>query len=290
MGRCALGLGRVVSEGIVSTGTSIQWTDATWNPTRGCSRVGSECDNCYAMRQAHRFNTPHPESPYHGLTVLRPKTATRPGVDWSGRVRLNEDALETPLSWRKPQRIFVNSMSDLFHEGLPDFAIDSVFGVMGACDDQQRGHTFQVLTKRAERMRDYMLTRGHRAWNSRRIDRSAYPPDNVWLGVSCGNKRDGLPRIEHLRQAPAAVRFLSIEPLLEDLGTLDLRGIDWVIVGCESGNGARPMHEDWVRALRDQCSAAGTSFFYKQKLVGKKRVELPMLDGRQWQEFPEPRS
>lgn len=250
----------------MSAQSSIEWTDKTWNPTRGCSRVGPECDNCYAMHFAHRFSNEvmGKPGPYKGLTVMRPETAKRPGVDWSGKVRLVEDALETPLSWRKPKRIFVDSMSDLFHEGLPDIAIDSVFGVMGACEDQERGHTFQVLTKRADRMLDYMLTRGHRAWNSRRLGPDAFPPRNIWLGVSVGNKRDGLPRIELLRAAPAAVRFLSVEPLLEDLGTLDLRGIDWVIVGGESGAGARRFGLPWARSIVKQCSEAGVACFVKQ--------------------------
>src|SRR6185295_13865518 len=159
------------------------------------------------MRQAHRFAGPG--QPYEGLTVLRPKTAKRPGVDWSGRVRAVPDAINEPLRWKKPQRIFVNSMSDLFHEGLPDEAIDAIMGTIGACDDAAIGHVFQVLTKRAERMRAYMRERAYKAWNLRRLGPNAWPPRNLWLGVSTENQTTADERIPLLLETPAAVRFIS---------------------------------------------------------------------------------
>jgi protein gp37 len=504
--------------------TSIEWTDATWNPTRGCSRVDDDgCKNCYAMRFAHRFSAPG--QPYEGLTILRPKTASRPGVDWSGKARLVPDQLDLPLRWRRPRKVFVDSMSDLFHESLSNEDIAAVFGVMAAA----RQHTFQVLTKRPQRALEFFRQAGiagrvdlfrhlalagrldeyfaeertepilgwpgywitskgrvlsdhkgerremkpmtgeqghsrvmlyregetarpliHRLvlsvfddvepdeqgchidgdptnnalWNLRAGSQAVnwqdskrhgtrrrysklsqeqvdeirrlgadgvsgaeigrrfgisdtqarnilsgrqwgpeyepeWPLKNCWLGVSVSNQKNADERIPLLLQCPAAIRFVSYEPALGPVdfepwlggstrihlcasiegmlrnkafddfkdeagrtlpreavklqlehlrssGVKVLRvgaecddfddqngcrghrrpGLDWVIVGGESGNGARPMDEAWARSARDQCATAGVAFFYKQKLEGKRKVGLPLLDGRQFAEFP----
>jgi protein gp37 len=245
--------------------SAIEWTDATWNPTRGCTKISPGCTHCYAETFAERFRGV-PGHPYEQ------------GFD----LRLVPDKLQDPIGWKKPRMIFVNSMSDLFHEDIPDEFIDQVFGVMGIT----RRHTYQVLTKRGERMRDYFNTvgktrrlleaqremaKGHGGDLMNRAGMSMWPLPNVWFGVSVENRKHGLPRIEHLRSCSVGrgpvgptVRFLSIEPLLEDLGPIDLTGIGWVIVGGESGHGARPMHPEWVRSIRDQCVAAGVPFFFKQ--------------------------
>lgn len=235
--------------------SSIEWTDATWNPLRGCSRVSAGCANCYAERVAARFSAPG--MPYQGLA----HDSSGPRYGWTGDVRLIEEHLRDPLRWRAPRRIFVNSMSDLFHERVPDNWIDRIFMVMA---DAQH-HTFQVLTKRPERMRAYL----HRG-----IVHGVLP--NVWLGVSVEDQATAEARIPPLLATGAAIRFVSAEPLL---GAIDLsrgllglpdkprerqRGIDWMIVGGESGPGARPMHPDWAAALRDQCAAARVPFFFKQ--------------------------
>lgn len=268
--------------------TGIQWTDATWNPVRGCSRVSRGCVNCYAETMAARFAGPG--QPYEGTI--------RDGR-WSGVIRLVPEALALPLRWQKPRRIFVNSMSDLFHDGVPDEYIDRVFAVMWAAER----HTFQVLTKRAERMRAYMTTPGLRQrWataaaiettgGDRLHDRimQADMPPNVWLGVSVEDQRAAERRIPDLLATPAAVRFLSVEPLLgpvrldrvaeDEMGaTYDaLRGgmsggspgdmggprVDWVIVGGESGRNARYCNRGWIRKIVEQCEAAGTACFVKQ--------------------------
>jgi protein gp37 len=182
------------------------------------------------------------------------------------------EALADPLGWKTPEMIFVNSMSDLFHENLPAEAIRQVCEVMAKAD----WHTYQVLTKRADRLREQL---------SGPLREFAELP-NVWWGTSVENKRHGLPRIEHLRQTPAAVRFLSVEPLLEDLGPLDLTGIHWVIVGGESGPSARPMEEAWVRSIRDQCREQGVPFFFKQWGGRNKKAAGRTLDGRTYDEFP----
>lgn len=258
--------------------TSIEWTDKVWNPTRGCSLISPGCTNCYAMRMAHRFSGKG--QPYEGLTRLGAN-----GPIWTGEVRPAPGMLEAPLEWRKPAKVFVDSMSDLFHDAVTDEHIDRVFGVMGLSEDMGRGHVFQILTKRAERMRDYLRSRAYKAWNSRRLGQEAFPPRNVWLGVSVEDvKRKD--RIVLLRQTPAVVRFLSLEPLLEDLGEIDLAGIHWVIVGGESGPHARPVHPQWVRALRDQCVASGVSFFFKQWGGVRKKDAGRTLDGREWSEIP----
>lgn len=239
----------------MSDRTSIEWTDASWNPVRGCTLLSPGCAHCYAQTFAERFRGV-PGHPYEQ------------GFD----LRLVPEKLADPLHWKNPRRIFVNSMSDLFHEDVPEDYILSVCRVMQAAN----WHTYQVLTKRSERQRDLL---GGRL-------RFASELAQVWWGVSVENKKHGLPRIEHLRSAPAKIRFLSIEPLLEDLGEVNLSGIDWVIVGGESGPGARPMDPDWVRSLRDQCEKARVSFFFKQwGGVNKKRTGR-QLDGRTHDDAP----
>ena len=212
--------------------SSIEWTDATWNPVTGCTKVSPGCDHCYAMRFAERFRgvAGHPYEQ---------------GFD----LKLHEARLGQPGRWRKPRRVFVNSMSDLFHGKIPKEYVDRVFGAMeGAAH-----HTYQLLTKRSGRM--------HRYLSGRYAD--ANPPGHLWMGVSVEDSKR-LARVRHLLASPAAVRFLSLEPLLEDLGELDLDGIDWVIAGGESGPGARPIEADWLRNIRDQCNVAKVPFFFKQ--------------------------
>ncbi|MEZ4296283.1 MAG: phage Gp37/Gp68 family protein [Polyangiaceae bacterium] len=217
----------------MSDGSAIEWTDATWNPVRGCVKVSPGCKHCYAETFAERFRGV-PGHPYEQ------------GFD----LRLVPDKLYEPLRWARSRRIFVNSMSDLFQDGVPDGYARDVFEVMAVAD----WHIYQLLTKRAARMRS--LTRG--------FPRELVSAEHVWLGVSVEDRKYGLPRIDALRETPARVRFLSIEPLLEDVGEIDLHGIHWVIVGGESGPGARPMQEGWVVSIRDQCEAAGVPFFFKQ--------------------------
>jgi protein gp37 len=278
--------------------TGISWTDSTWNCVRGCSPVSPGCAHCYAERVAARFSGEG--QPYHGLI----KTVGKRGLrQWSGDVRLIPEHLADPLRWKKPRRIFVNSMSDLFHEALTNEQIAAVFGVMAAAPQ----HTFQVLTKRAERMRDWFrwvaaertplatipyspnlvcAVRAQEATDRRWTVTTPdlWPLPNVWLGVSVENQKVADDRIAELLEVPAAVRFLSMEPLLEEvsiwaflkttlrdeslaiLGSPPLPGIDWVIAGCESGPGARPADAAWFRSLRDQCAAAGVPFFLKQAL------------------------
>ncbi|HMD99735.1 MAG TPA: phage Gp37/Gp68 family protein [Terriglobia bacterium] len=239
----------------MSLGTSIEWTDATWNPVRGCTKIAAGCAHCYAEAFAERFRGVKGH-PYEQ------------GFD----LRLVPEKLEDPLRWPKPKRVFVNSMSDFFHPGIPDDYVDAITQVMIAA----RWHTFQVLTKRAERMGAMLSTRL----------RHAATHAHIWWGVSVENRRDGLPRIDHLRAAPAAVRFLSVEPLLEDLGELNLAGIGWVIVGGESGPGARPMDEKWVLSIRDQCRRAGVPFFFKQWGGTRKGAHGRLLQGVTHDEFP----
>ncbi len=251
--------------------TSIEWTDATWNPIVGCSIVSPGCQNCYAMRMTARLQAMGVEK-YRGLT----RQSGRRHV-WTGRVRLDRDSLAAPQRWRAPRRIFVNSMSDLFHEELPDAAIDEVLEVVRATPQ----HVYQVLTKRAERLPEYFATRA--------------APTNLWLGVSVEDRRHGLPRIDHLRRTPAPIRFLSCEPLLEDLGAFDLSGIDWVIVGGESGPRARPMEVEWAESIRRQCEAAGVAYFFKQwgawgadGVRRTKNANGRLLNGRTWDAMPLP--
>jgi protein gp37 len=248
----------------MSEHSEIEWTDATWNPVRGCTKITPGCDHCYAETFAERFRGV-PGHPYEQ------------GFD----LRLVPQKLAEPLRWKTPKMIFVNSMSDLFHKDVPEDYIEAVCRTM----ERANWHTYQVLTKRSSVLRNLLQTRLQFA--------AALP--HIWWGVSVEDRAHGLPRVEHLRQAPARVRFLSVEPLLEDLGEINLEGIHWVIVGGESGPGARPMRKEWIISLRDQCEKAGAHFFFKQwggvrksktgrELDGKKydglpgRVELPVLE------------
>ena len=236
--------------------SAIEWTDATWNPVTGCTRVGAGCDNCYAERFAERFRgvPGHPFERGFDL-VLRP------------------ERLDRPLRWTRPRKIFVNSMSDLFHKGVPDGYVDRVFDVMESADH----HLFQVLTKRSSRMGRYLR---------RRYGTSAAPA-HIWCGVSIED-RAALSRLRHLREAPAAVRFLSLEPLLGSLGAFELEGVSWVIVGGESGPGARPMAAEWVREVRDLCRDAGTPFFFKQWGGPRPQSNGRTLDGVVHDAYPPP--
>lgn len=281
--------------------TGIEWTERTWNPIVGCSVVSPGCTNCYAMRTAHRLGR-NPSTPqYRGLTKM-----ARGGAVWTGRMRFVESALTIPLRRRKPTMYFVNSMSDLFAEDVPDEWIDRIFAIMALCPQ----HQFQVLTKRPERMRDYFRAEPWDRLNehcgvlAHWDDMPSYETTvlpHVWLGVSVEDQARANERIPALLDTPAAIRFVSAEPLLgpvdlwrwigvhhhpnNDLSNPDTReaisrivaaaraqlreehghhGLDWVIVGGESGPGARPMHPDWARSLRDQCQAAGVPFFFKQ--------------------------
>jgi len=239
----------------MSDKSKIEWTDATWNPVRGCTKVSPGCAHCYAETFSERFRG----VPSHPFEF---------GFD----LRLVPEKLGDPLRWAASRMIFVNSMSDLFQEDVPDDYIETVARVMVDAN----WHTYQVLTKRAERMRDLLSGR------LRHAARQAH----IWWGVSVENRKHGLPRIAHLRSAPARVRFLSIEPLLEDLGRINLRGIKWVIVGGESGPGARPMAAEWVRGIRDQCGRADVPFFFKQWGGVRKSETGRRLDGRTYSEFP----
>jgi protein gp37 len=340
--------------------SQIEWTDATWNPVRGCTRVSPGCGGpyhqggCYAEKIAARFSDPG--QPFHGIAKR-----TKHGGAWTGKLALIDDMLAVPLRWKKPRRIFVNSMSDLFHENLPDEAIDKVFAVMALCPQ----HTFQVLTKRAARMRAYFAerwqatpaqrldlgggdvidmpggeetgredqveaacedvyklmpsmvdTNNDKLWDDKGNLKSrqfAWPLPNVWLGVSVEDQQRADERIPDLLAAPAAVRFLSCEPLLEPVDLSQVRcalagtsymtfdalhaldslnkgreetRIDWVIAGSESGRNSRPCDIAWVRSLKDQCVGAGVPFFYKQAVINGRKIPTPELDGRTWVEFP----
>jgi protein gp37 len=235
--------------------SKIEWTDATWNPVRGCTKISPGCAHCYAERFAERFRGVKGH-PYEQ------------GFD----LRLVPQKLHEPFNWRLPRRVFVNSMSDLFHEAVPDDYIVAVADVMVHADR----HTYQVLTKRSDRMRDLLKTRL----------KFAAQKCHIWWGVSVENKACGVPRIAHLRSSPAAVRFLSIEPLLEDVGTLDLTGIHWVIVGGESGFGSRPIRREWVISIRKQCRQNGVPFFFKQWGGVHKSRNGRSLDGRIYDEMP----
>lgn len=234
--------------------STIEWTDATWNPVTGCTEVSPGCDHCYARAFAERFRGT-PGHPYEvGFAVtLRP------------------ERLEQPLTWSKPTRVFVNSMSDLFHSAVPESFIDQVFSVMRRSEQ----HQFQILTKRADRL-ERVLTR-------------VTVPGNVWLGVSVESPQY-YGRIRHLARVHAPVRFLSCEPLLAPLDSIPLAGIDWVIVGGESGAQARPMEAEWVRSIRDQCQALHVPFFFKQWGGRNKKRAGRILDRRTWDDFPTPRT
>jgi protein gp37 len=239
----------------MSDGSTIEWTDATWNPVRGCTKISPGCKNCYAERFAERFRGV-PGHPFEQ------------GFD----VRLVPHKLNEPLAWHRPRRIFVNSMSDLFHEQVPDEYIVRVTDVMLRADQ----HTYQVLTKRAGRLRSLLGT----------SLRTAAARRHIWWGVSVEDRKHGLPRIDQLRASPAQVRFLSVEPLLEDLGTVDLLGISWVIVGGESGPRARSMQHEWVTSLLVQCEAADVPFFFKQWGGAQKKRHGRELNGRTYDAMP----
>jgi protein gp37 len=243
----------------MANSSSIEWTEATWNPTTGCDRISEGCDNCYALTLAKRLKAmgqakyqvdgdPRTSGPGFGLT-------------------LHEDALTIPLRWRAPRTVFVNSMSDLFHARVPVEFIRRVFEVMEACPQ----HTFQVLTKRARRVR---ILSDKLPW-----------PSNVWMGVSVENNTH-LKRVDELRTVPAAVRFLSCEPLLGSLDLLDLRGIHWVIAGGESGPNCRPVDIRWVSEIKENCQAAGVPFFFKQWGGKTPKAGGRHLEGRTWDEMP----
>lgn len=220
--------------------SAIEWTDATWNPVRGCSRVSEGCRNCYAEQIAARFSGRG--QPFHGFA-----SRTAAGGRWTGRVEVIDSKLKEPLKWKKPRRIFVNSMSDLFHPELTPAEIDQVYSVMREAD----WHVYQVLTKRPRYRRHVFEVLEHD------------PPTHIWEGVSV-ESRDHLERIDILRETPAAIRFLSAEPLLGDLGILNLKGIDWVIIGGESGKNARPMHPMWALDVISQCREQKVPVFFKQ--------------------------
>jgi protein gp37 len=245
----------------MANNSAIEWTEATWNPVAGCTIVSPGCTNCYAMRLAKRLEAMG-QSKYASTTRV-----TGGRAKWNGRIVLDHTALNLPKKWKVGKTIFVNSMSDLFHEGVPLDFVKEVFATMVATPL----HTYQILTKRAERIED--------------ISAELPWPNNVWLGVSVENA-DYKWRIEHLRRTKAAVKFLSLEPLLGPLENLNLEGIDWAIAGGESGPNARPMRIEWVRSIRDQCKAAAVAFHFKQwGGVNKKRTGR-VLDGRTWDEFP----
>jgi protein gp37 len=240
----------------MSQSSKIEWTDATWNPVRGCTKISPGCTHCYASTFAERLRGV-PGHPYEQ------------GFD----LRLVPVMLTQPLKWRRPRMIFVNSMSDLFHPAVPDAFIVAVAKSMKLAD----WHTYQVLTKRADRLLHLLNTKL----------RFAARQSHIWWGVSVENRKHGFPRIQALRKSDASVRFLSIEPLLEDLGRIELNGIDWAIVGGESGPGARPMDESWVISIRDQCEASNTPFFFKQWGGVQKKKYGRELEGRTHNAMPE---
>ncbi len=234
--------------------TSIEWTDATWNPVSGCTKVSPGCDNCYAERFSERFRGTkgHPFEAGFDLTLRRHK-------------------IDEPLIWRRPRRVFVNSMSDLFHKDIPREFVDRVFDTMERAD----WHVFQVLSKRSSLLRRYV--------NGRYRGTSA--PPHIWLGVSIEGPKQ-LVRLRHLQEARAAVRFISFEPLLADLGDLNLDGIHWVIAGGESGPHRRPVDPAWIRSIRDQCSDADVPFFFKQWGGVTPKAGGNSLDGHRWLQYP----
>ena len=239
----------------MSSLSKIEWTDATWNPVRGCTKISPGCKHCYAEVFAERFRGV-PGHPYER------------GFD----LRLVPEKLAEPLRWQSPKMIFVNSMSDLFHEEVPDDYIEAVAKVMVKAN----WHTYQVLTKRSSRMSELLNGQLRFAAGAR----------HIWWGVSVDTRAYGLPRLRDLQSMPVAVRFLSIEPLLEDLGKFSLEGIHWAIVGGESGPGARPLQKEWVTSIRDQCSAAHVPFFFKQWGGVRKKRAGRELDGRTYDGFP----
>ena len=252
-----------------NTRSAIEWTDTTWNPTTGCDRVSPGCDRCYALTLAKRLKAMG--NPRYQLDGS-PRTSG-PGFG----LMVHPDIVEAPFGWRRPRRVFVNSMSDLFHDAVPDGFVGRVFEVMRATPQ----HHYQILTKRPRRMRDLL-----QRWTK---TEGFMPPDNVWLGTSVEDDKRANLRIPLLLETPAAVRFLSCEPLL---GPLDLRPylasrkVDWIIVGGESGPGFRSLEPDWARSLRDQAMDAATAFFFKQWGGRTPKAGGRELDGRTWDEMP----
>ena len=243
--------------------TSIEWTDATWNPVAGCKIITPGCTNCYAMRMAARLEAMGVEK-YVGLTR---KSGGR--YIWTGKIQLDEHSLDAPLGWRKPRKIFVNSMSDLFHDDVPAEFIGRVWSVM----ERTQRHTYQILTKRPERMREVLAA----------LEAPVLP--NVWLGTSVEDSAV-LDRLDDLRQVPAAVRFVSFEPLIGSVADADLSDIHWAIVGGESGPRSRPMQEDWVDEIRLRCLLSGTTFFFKQWGGKNKKAAGRTYKGRTWDNLP----
>jgi len=242
----------------MATPSRIEWTEQTWNPTTGCTKISPGCKHCYAETMAYRL-----------------QAMGAPGYDNCFQLSLMDNRLEQPLRRRKPTIYFVNSMSDLFHEEIPDGFLDRVFSVI----KKTPHHTYQILTKRSERMHDFFSERT--------------VPRNVWLGVSAEDQKYGVPRIDDLRTVDSTVRFISAEPLLEDLGEINLTGIHWMIVGGESGPKARPMKAEWVDNIHRQCKRSGTAFFFKQwggwGADGKRRAKKAngrTFNGRTWDEMP----
>ncbi|MGK9236396.1 DUF5131 family protein [Inquilinus limosus] len=244
--------------------SSIEWTDSTWNPVAGCSIVSAGCTNCYAMRMAARLEAMGVEK-YLGLTR---KSGGR--YVWTGSVHLDHSALELPVSWKKPRKIFVNSMSDLFHQDVPADFVSSVWSTM----ERTPHHTYQILTKRPDRMRLLVVE-----------ERLPTLP-NVWLGTSVENSQV-LERLDELRRTPASVRFVSFEPLIGSVADADLSGIQWAIVGGESGPRARPMAEEWIAEIQDLCGRAGAAFFFKQWGGKNKKQAGRSYRGRTWDDLPE---
>ena len=230
--------------------SKIEWTESTWNPVTGCTKISAGCQNCYAERMAKRLHAMGVDNYRNGFEVT-----------------LHSHVLNKPLSWKQPQTIFVNSMSDLFHELVPDYFIQNIFDVMRKAS----WHRFQVLTKRSERLLH--------------LNQSIDWPENVWMGVTVENA-DCMYRIEHLRNTGAIIKFLSLEPLLGPLHKMNLENIDWVIAGGESGPGARPIEADWVRDIRDQCVKSKTPFFFKQWGGVNKKKNGRTLDERTWSQMP----
>lgn len=239
--------------------SAIEWTENSWNPATGCTKVSPGCDRCYAMRLVNIRQVNNPRSPRYGHPFEE--------------VMLHEDRLDQPSRWKTPKRIFVNSMSDLFHRDVSDSFIDLVFDEM----ERNDRHTFQVLTKRAERMKRYV---------NRRYKTKLCPP-HIWLGVSVENL-DYAWRAKMLKETNASVRWISAEPLIGSLVGLDLGGVDWLVAGGESGPGARPMDPQWARELRDRCLAEGVAFFFKQwgGETNKGGHDEAVLDGRRWLQYP----
>ncbi|MEM1105560.1 MAG: phage Gp37/Gp68 family protein [Pseudomonadota bacterium] len=245
----------------MGTNSKIEWTEATWNPVAGCSIISPGCTNCYAMRMAERLEAMG-QPKYDNLTR---RTGGRP--KWNGNIRLDYSALGVPGAWKQGRMIFVNSMADLFHEEVPLSFIRKVFNVMRRCPQ----HTFQVLTKRSKRLTE--------------LSPQLYWAKNIWMGVSVESAHY-VNRIDHLRLTDAAIKFLSLEPLIGDVGQIQLDQIHWAIAGGESGPGARFMDPEWVRSIRDQCLANGVAFHFKQWGGVNKKKTGRVLDGRTWDEFP----